>query len=141
MFLLVTNNSELFKCVKCGFFIDGTALDVLINVRSRIHLGSVLLTNPLCGNLRPNHQPFRSILIDEKSGLVDLESLSLIEKAIEFYQSCYQSCKIITPQNLDDSLREDYAYIDCELLRESLEQYNMISKSQFNTAPLRTKNS
>ncbi len=137
MFLLVTNNSELFKLVKCGFFIDGTALDVLINVRSRIHFGSVLLTNPLCGNLRPNHQPFRSVLIDEKSGLVDLESLSLIENAIEIYQSC----EAINPKNLDDSLRDDYAYIDCELLRESLEQYNLISKSQFNTAPLRTKNS
>ena len=140
MYLVITNNSELFKNVKAGFFIEGSALDVLIETRTRIHLGSILLTSPLCGNLRPEHQPFRTIIIDKHEGLPDLASLSLIEEAVKIYQSCAN--KIIKPENLDDYVREDYAFIDCELMRVSLEQYGLIdTKIQFQTAALRTKNS
>jgi len=107
---------------KAGEFIKGSSLDVLIRVRDLVHLGSKILTHPLCGNLRPNHQPFRSIIIDEKSGLTDLSSLSLIEEAV----SVYQSCKLIFPSEIDEETLKDYAYIDFELMRESLIQLGLI---------------
>ncbi len=132
MYKLITNNPELHHDVKNSELIEGSALDVLIHVRSLVHLGSHLLTHPLCGNLRPNHQPFRSILIDEKNGLADLDSLSLIEEAVRIYQSCM----IITPEELDSSTRNDYAYIDSELMRESLGQYGMMKDANINAAPL-----
>ncbi len=132
MYKLITNNPELHHDVKNSELIEGSALDVLIHVRSLVHLGSLLLTHPLCGNLRPNHQPFRSILIDEKNGLADLDSLSLIEEAVRIYQSC----RTITPHELDSSGRIDYAYIDSELMRESLEQYGMMKNADIKAAPL-----
>ena len=124
MFRLITNNANLFHNVKAGEFINGSSLDVLIHVRGLVHLGSKILTHPLCGNLRPNHQPFRSVIVDEKSGLVDLESLSLIEDAVRVYQSC----NLILPQDIDELTRKDYAYIDSELMRESLLQYKLLRR-------------
>ena len=121
MYKLITNNMNLYNTINNGEFIDGSSLDVLVHVRSLVHLGSKILTHPLCGNLRPNHQPFRSVIIDEISGLVDLESLSLIEDAVRVYQSC----KIITPQEIDEATLKDYAFIDSELMKESLIQLGM----------------
>ncbi len=118
VFKLITNNMNLYKSVKNGEFINGSSLDVLIHVRSLVHLGSKILTHPLCGNLRPNHQPFRSVIIDEEKGLVDLDSLSLIEDAVRVYQSC----KVITPEEIDEATLKDYAFIDSELMKESLLQ-------------------
>ena len=132
-FTLISNNKSLCDNVISHEFIDGSALDVLIHVRSLIHLGSILLTHPLCGNLRPNHQPFRSVIIDYKNGFVDLDSLSLIENAVHVYESC----KLINLNELDELKRVDYAFIDYELMRESLEQYNLISReSSLTPAPL-----
>ena len=134
MFTLITNNKDLADHVSSAEFIDSSALDVLIHVRSLVHLGSKILTHPLCGNLRPGHQPFRSIIIDRQTGLVDWESLTLIEEAVRVYPSC----RLITPQELDEGRRADYAYIDSQLMRESLEQYRLIikNKDDLNPAPL-----
>ena len=134
MFTLITNNKDLAGHVSRAEFIDSSALDVLIHVRSLVHLGSKILTHPLCGNLRPSHQPFRSIIIDKMTGLVDLESLTIIEEAVHVYEAY----KLITPQELDEARRADYAYIDSQLMRESLEQYRLIIKNQddLNPAPL-----
>jgi hypothetical protein len=132
MLTLITNNTDLYSRVKSSELIEGSSLDVLIHVRSLVHLGSIILTHPLCGNLRPNHQPFRSVLIDMMNGLVDLESLSLIEEAVHVYESC----KLITPNELDENTRTDYAYIDSELMRASLEQYGLINHESLNAAPL-----
>ncbi|MCR5347934.1 MAG: GrdX family protein [Fretibacterium sp.] len=121
--ILVTNNEELCRCVQKGRFVDGSSLDVLISVRDLVHRGNILLTHPLCGNLRPYQQPFRSILIEERPGdLVDLDSLSLIEEAV----GVYQSARLLLPQDLDKDTRADYAFIDAELMRESLERYGQL---------------
>ena len=127
MLKLITNNSDLFSNIIAGDFINGSSLDVLINVRSLVHLGSKILTHPLCGNLRPNHQPFRSVIIDEKNGLVDLESLSIIEEAVHVYQSS----NLILPSEIDELTRKDYSYIDSELMRESLIQYKLLRRDLF----------
>ncbi|MDY6400348.1 MAG: GrdX family protein [Synergistales bacterium] len=123
MLKLITNNMNLYNTVRNGEFIDGSSLSVLIRVRSLVHLGSKILTHPLCGNLRPNHQPFRSVIIDEKSGPADLESLSLIEDAVRVYQSC----KLIMPEEIDEATLKDYAYIDSELMKESLIQFSLLT--------------
>ena len=123
--VLVTNNEGLYRNVRKGRLVEGSSLDVLLSVRNSVHLGSRLLTHPLCGNLRPYQQPFRSILIQEFPGeLVDLESLSMIEDAVAVYKSCED--RMLLPESLDEPTRADYAFIDGELMRESLEQYGML---------------
>ncbi|MBR0169203.1 MAG: GrdX family protein [Synergistaceae bacterium] len=131
MFTLITNNAQLCGNVLSSEYVDGSSLDVLIRVRGLVHSGSRILTHPLCGNLRPNHQPFRSVIIDSKSGYVDLDSLSAIESAVNIYQSA----KLISPYELDDLTRSDYAYIDSELMRESLGRYGLIRDERLCNAP------
>ena len=131
MFRLITNNAGLYHSVKSGEYVKGSSLDVLIRVRSLVHSGSIILTHPLCGNLRPNHQPFRSVIVDELHGPADLVSLSVIESAV----SVYQSSSLILPDELDNASRADYAYIDAELMRESLGQYGLIMNDELCNAP------
>ena len=131
MLKLITNNAELHDSAVSSEYVDGSSLDVLIRVRGLVHSGSVILTHPLCGNLRPNQQPFRSVIIDAESGSVDLDSLSVIESAV----NVYQSAKLIFPKDLDALTRADYAYIDSELMRESLERYGLIRNERLCNAP------
>ena len=125
--VLITNNKGLCESVLNGRFVDGSSLDVLVIVRDVIHRGAVLLTHPLCGNLRPYQQPFRSVLVEEHPGsLVDLESLSIIENAVAVYKSCEE--RMLLPCTLDDGKRADYAFIDAELMKESLERYGQLRR-------------
>ncbi|MBQ7262834.1 MAG: GrdX family protein [Synergistaceae bacterium] len=137
--LLITNNEELCRSVRRGRFVDGSSLDVLVVVRDSVHRGSHILTHPLCGNLRPYQQPFRSVLIEEHPGeLVDLESLSMIEEAVAVYQTCRD--RLIAPMDLDEAVRADHAFIDAELMKDSLERYGQLrhAATLLRPAPLRT---
>ena len=114
-------------------FLGGTPLDVLTAARDEIHLGSELLTHPLYGNLRPDQQPFRSILLrnfnqnGKKTGAIFYpESISAIEEAVLLYRS-YGS-RVLEPERLPDVIRDDYAFVDSELMRESLTQYGLLSR-------------
>ena len=115
----IVNNSIEFV------FISGTSLDVLKSARDLVHLGAKLVTHPLYGNLRPYQQPYRTILVTKKGG-IDLESLSLMERAIEVYQSCID--RLIKPEDLPEYLRDDYAFIDFELMRESFSCFGLIKR-------------
>ena len=137
MVALVSNNEELCRKVRTGRFVRGSSLDVLVRVRDGVHRGDRLLTHPLCGNLRPYQQPFRSILIEEHPGdPVDVGSLSLIEEAITVYRSC--EGRLLLPENLTEESRADYAFIDSELMRESLERYGQLRReTSLRPAPLK----
>ena len=107
-------------------FINGTSLDVLKSARDSVHLGAKLVTHPLYGNLRPYQKPYRTILAVKGKGSpsCDFESLSLIERAIEVYQSCID--RIIKPEDLPELLRDDYAFVDFELMKESFSRFRLI---------------
>jgi hypothetical protein len=132
--VLITNNPCFQQTItsSCLLFLAGTSLDVLIAARDAIHLGSELLTHPLYGNLRPHQQPFRSILLRNSSkkerdlsAAACLESISTIEEAVLLYSS--HGSRLIAPESLPDATREDYAFVDSELMRESLSVYGMFS--------------
>ena len=132
---LITNNPCFQQSADSSRLelLDGTPLDVLTVARDAIHLGSVLLTHPLYGNLRPNQQPFRSILLrssrnEEKSSVstVCLESILTIEEAMLLYRG-YGS-RLLDPERLPVAMREDYAFVDFELMRESLTSYGLLPR-------------
>ena len=140
-YILFTNNplikNEIVNDSLEFAFINGTSLDVLKSARDLVHLGAKLVTHPLYGNLRPYQQPYRTILVTKKmdgnppayghpllKGGVDFESLSLIERAIEVYQTCIE--RLIKPEDLPELLRDDYAFVDFELMRESFSRFGLI---------------
>lgn len=82
--ILITNNSKVsnkFSEYLVLEFIDGSILDVFIYVRNLIHKGYRLLTHPLSGSVKPNENPYKSVIL-EKGCKLDLDSLSIIENAI-----------------------------------------------------------
>jgi hypothetical protein len=132
MIILFTNNPIIKDEVNDSIelvFVDGTSLDVLKSTRDSVHLGAKLMTHPLYGNLRPHKQPYRTILADKRKGesSCDVESLSLIESAIGVYQSYVD--KLVKPEDLPKSLRDDYAFIDLELMRESFSRFKVFSRN------------
>ena len=130
-YVIFTNNPVIKNEIindKLEFaFISGTSLDVLKSTRDSVHLGAKLMTHPLYGNLRPYQQPYRTILATKKGiSPCDFESLSLLERAIEVYQSCVE--RLIKPENLPELLRNDYAFVDFELMKESFSRFGLIRR-------------
>ena len=124
--LLITNNPLLSKNISCSFPVEGTSLDVLRSARDYVHAGWLLLSSPLYGNLRPHQHPYRSILMEKPDSIacsVDLPSLELIESALFIYTS--QESRILSAGNVTEDVRQDFAYLDSELMKETLERYRL----------------
>ncbi len=115
-FCVFTNNPRLRHS---PHYEATSSRQLLLSVRDRLHRGATLVNHPLYGNFRPHQQPFRSLVVEETadSRAVDVESLSLIERALSIYGA---SGPIALPGELDPSIEADYAYVDGELVRESL---------------------
>jgi len=123
-----TNNAYLARRVagECRF-VEGSAFDVLVALRDRIHSGARLLTHPLCGNLRPYQQPFRSALLAPPSEGEPLSvcpsSLALVEEALAVYRSCQGRWAL--PGKIPAAVEEDYACVDAALMQDSLERHGL----------------
>lgn len=128
--LLVTNNPVLCAAVSSCELVDGNSLSVLIRVRDLVHRGWTLLSHPLYGNLRPYQHPYRSVLAElegEDSGLpVDLQSLEYIESAIGIYSA--EEERIPSDRDMPEDVKKDFAYIDGELMKETLSRYGMLPR-------------
>lgn len=107
---------------------EASSLDVLIAARDRIHLGWRLTHHPLYGNIRPRLQPFRSILLNdpEDGGKIDLYSLNLIGNAVAIYEEAKEDLSF--PWSVPVSMKADCAFLDRELMRETLAQAGLPSR-------------
>lgn len=82
-----------------------------------IHVGWRLIANPLYGNLKPNQQPYRTLVLAKgESSAVDFESLQLIENAIRYYESSHA---LRLPGSLPEETDKDFRYIDYMLMEET----------------------
>ncbi len=84
--IIISNNPLLLKHRWNGItvrYVDGSAAEVLLMVRDLCHCGHRLLSHPLSGSVKPNETPYKSILVSDASPGPDVESVQLIEKAIE----------------------------------------------------------
>ncbi|MCF7935721.1 MAG: GrdX family protein [Synergistales bacterium] len=128
---LVTNNPDFRPTVKSLELIDGNSLDVLVAVRDRVHRGARLLNHPLYGNLRPDQQRYRSLLLQERRGTapdtpmpVHYPSLRLLEEALAVYRA-YDN-RLPGSGAFGRKADEDCRYLDKQLLLETLRQYSML---------------
>lgn len=136
--VLLSNNPAFFSCRHNGLEVlpvRDTAYAVIVAARDRIHLGWRMLNHPLYGNFRPYHQPFRSILLAAPTCSdthaspactqavmpVDTESLNLVEQALAVYESCAD--RWATPENVPTEMFTDCSFIDCELMKATLDAY------------------
>jgi len=117
---IITNNVRVCESFNENFnviYVDGGYLDVLYAVRDRIHIGSILISHPLMGSIKPNETPFRSVVIEEKNGPVDYQSLAIIESSIE---SCKKLLKDRSTPDWTEKVLEDFRFLDIRLLESAL---------------------
>ncbi len=99
------------------YAVQGSALDVCVCARDRIHLGAVLLHHPLYGNFQPRHQPFRSLLLSVEEGAgLDPFSLRLLEEALKIFAKDAP----LLPEDVPAIMLRDCSLLDFELMRRTL---------------------
>ncbi|MCL2168802.1 MAG: GrdX family protein [Defluviitaleaceae bacterium] len=114
MDILITNNPKCEKHFEGVFhveYVDGTPLDVLKNVRGRVHLGHGLVSHPMAGGLPPGTTPYKSVAVSADCAVLSAEFVGIVENAVERYSrhgDFYPSTNL-----------EQHAQLDLSLLRRS----------------------
>lgn len=123
-FTLITNNIDLYNTMKNKkslniiFEEKYTYGDILEITKKKIQDGYALATHPLCGSIKPNETPYRSILINE-SNEIDLNGIIILDEAIETYKKFQNNLK--TPLWIDRVL-VDFRTIDCNIMTQTIEK-------------------
>jgi hypothetical protein len=83
--LLITNNSKVKEKYADKYetlFIEESVETVFKTVRDYIHRGHKLLTHPLSGSVKPNENPYKTVLLTKALGKTDNDSVMIIEQCI-----------------------------------------------------------
>ncbi|QEK11844.1 GrdX protein [Crassaminicella thermophila] len=120
--ILITNNPKVYEenqeKMDIIYSKNFTYLDVLFMTRDKIHEGYKLLTHPLSGSVKPNETPYKSIVITNNNGKLDINSLKIIEDSIETAKKFIQGKK--TPL-WTEKILEDFQLVDFFLIRSAIE--------------------
>ncbi|WP_051931443.1 GrdX family protein [Clostridium sp. KNHs214] len=117
---IVTNNPTVKNNYEEVIFIEGGFENVLFKVRDLVHSGFELINHPLGASIRMFFSPYRSIIIGEKLQKINDIHIETIENSISNYK---KHMKVRKPDIVN---AEDYALIDIELLKSSLEEFKRI---------------
>ncbi|MBK5241391.1 GrdX family protein [Clostridium sp.] len=125
LFQIVTNNPKVKSTYSDVIFVEGSFEDVLVKARDFVHSGYKLINHPLGASLRMLFSPYRSIIIGEKQQKAEDMHIATIENSIENYR------KHMEVRSPDIKNSEDYAMIDSELLKSSLDEHerNLLLKN------------
>ena len=115
---VVTNNPLVSQKLKEKYpveYYDCSFRGLLVKVRDEIHRGYRLLSHPLSGSVKPNETPYKSVLLSEQAGKLDIPSLMLIENSI----LTADKFPVKFP-NMPRSMQKDFQLIDYTLLQSAL---------------------
>ncbi|MBO8159516.1 GrdX family protein [Thermosyntropha sp.] len=117
--LLIITNNPLVKNIDryeiC--WIDGNPEEVYYKTLNFIGLGHKLLSHPLAGSIKPNQNPYRSIVVTKNSvGAAD-EDLKIINQCLEKVENMALEA---TRPDLKVNYAEDFQLVDKELLLNAL---------------------
>lgn len=114
---IITNN-PMFLNSEFNFntqFYNVSIEEIFRITSKRIHEGFCLLTHPLSGSVKPKETPYKSVVITNKKGNIDLFSLKIIESSLE----CCNKFKFKT-YKYDENILKDFQLIDFELIKSSI---------------------
>ncbi|MTI46977.1 MAG: GrdX protein [Firmicutes bacterium] len=118
--LLITNNplvkEELSEKITVKYY-EVDYLEILEVVRDEIHKGSKLLTHPLSGSVKPYETPYKSIIIEEKQGELDMDSLMIIEQSIDTTKKFIKGKEVT---EWTSEIKEDFQVIDLSIINNAL---------------------
>lgn len=90
--------------------------DVFTQGRNSIQLGANLINHPLAGSIKPNQSPYKSLVISDRKGSLDMFSLRLIEGAIQVLNKFPK-----LNRKYDESTLEDFQVVDLDLLDSAID--------------------
>lgn len=124
--IIVTNNPKVLEIKQINVeYLEGSYYDVLTQVKSLVTDQKYqILSHPLSGSIKPNETYYKSIMIDDNSyEYIDLNSLELIEKAIEVYD---KFLKDKVRPNWSPNVLDDFALVDYFLIKSAMESANYL---------------
>lgn len=105
----LTNNPLVINRSLHAEIVEGETLAVLQAVKGEITKGYKLITHPLTGSIRPDISPYKSVVISKAPGKFDIDSLRIIENAIEYTLNLLN---MKTEQKWDEQSLRDFQLID-----------------------------
>lgn len=121
-YFLITNNPLARDELQADHelvYVDGSFRDVLYAVRDKCHVGHILLSHPLSGSVKPNETLYKTVMLSKKAGKTDLESVMLIEKAIETAEKF-----AAVRRNWREREKNDFQLVDLTLIQSAIESCN-----------------
>ncbi len=117
--LIISNNPKVMTTFSTiAHCCCADSQQVLYQARNKIHAGALLLTHPLAGSVKPGESPYRSVVVDEREGALDLRSLEVIEAAIDRFNTLMAGTRA---RSYDEQTLQDFQLIDYQLLKSGLE--------------------
>lgn len=92
-------------------------MDVMVKMRDYVHNDFRLLTHPLSGSVKPGETPYKSVVM-EKGKTLDLNSLNLIENAIELTKKFNMNSR---GESYGNKILQDFRVIDYNLICSGIE--------------------
>lgn len=127
-YTLVTNN-PLVKSEYEGkstilvieFVESDNCMKVLETARNLLHVGKRLETHPMAGSVKPNQNPYKSVLLSDGKNDSDEqnEQILIIENAIMTCRGFLEKKKL---PNWEDRYLEDFKFVDKSLIESALQQ-------------------
>lgn len=126
MYTIITNNclvkdrySSGSNNLKVEFLECGSSLDVLIRVRDSIHGGSHLETHPMSGSVKPNQNPYKTVVVsDHRTDDAELqEFITVMENCIMTFRNFLHDRPL---PDWSDKLREDFRIVDLSLIESAV---------------------
>lgn len=123
MMILITNNKDVMeqwknsRDVAIVQVISTDMLDVLYKTRDLLHKGHWLLTHPFTGSLKPNENPYKSVLISDKVGQLHIDHVATVEQCIASAQKSLSDRPIPA---YPEKLLKDFRLIDKDLINNGM---------------------
>jgi len=114
-FMIVTNNPLVKTKLGEEYHIEYSEIsyeDIVKKVRDYIFLGHQLLSHPLSGSVKPNETPYKSIMLAKEPNTLDLQSVEIIENAIQTIPKFAFRSDMYKPEVYEDFQLIDFTLID-----------------------------
>ncbi len=116
---IITNNPLVRECLSDWYQVDFyeiTHREILVKVRDLVYSGYKLYTHPTAGSVKPNENPYKSIVVGKAPGEYNMDEINLMSNAMITFDK-------FKPLNVvySDYHYKDFQMIDYTLLCSALD--------------------
>ena len=126
MKIIVTNNPQVREFLHNNklekqydlCWVEGFTENVLCKVRDLCHTNHELLTHPLTGSIKPNQTPYKTVVVEKKATISNMDSIVMAEESLAKALSLLESWP---RPDIFKLYLDDFAIIDLGFFKSYLE--------------------